>query len=105
MIVIPKERIESYKEKGWWKEVTLDDLFKKHTANHPDKTALVDAPNTMDLYGREPTRLTWQQCEDRVMRYAAMLVRHGLAKDDVLIVQLPNIFDLLIVNRPEFIGG
>ncbi|CAM4046610.1 class I adenylate-forming enzyme family protein [Psychrobacter arenosus] len=97
MIVIPKERIAKYKEKGWWQEVTLDDIFKKHTADHPDTMALVDAPNTMELYGREPTRLTWQQSEERVMRYAAMFTRQGLKKDDVLIVQLPNIVDLSIV--------
>ncbi|MFZ2555194.1 class I adenylate-forming enzyme family protein [Psychrobacter urativorans] len=97
MIVIPKEKIASYKSKGWWKEITLNDLFQKQTASHPHKLALVDAPNTLDIYGRAPTRLTWQQSEDRVVRYAAMLVRHGLKKDDVLIMQLPNIVDLSIV--------
>ncbi|MFC7378016.1 class I adenylate-forming enzyme family protein [Brevundimonas sp. GCM10030266] len=97
MIVIPEHRIREMKARGWWGDVTLDDLFRKHVAAHPDTEALIDPFNAADITGGTPERLTWAQSADAVDRLAAVLHAHGLGKDDVVVVQLPNIAQLSIV--------
>ncbi|MEZ5957040.1 MAG: class I adenylate-forming enzyme family protein [Hyphomonadaceae bacterium] len=94
MIVVPAERIAAFKQKGWWGETRIDDLFEKHVREKTDREACVDPFNCMDIVGREPRRLSWWQLEDLVSRYAAVFTAYGLRKDDALVVQLPNTVDL-----------
>ena len=96
MIVIPEHRIREMKARGWWGDITLDDLFRKHVKAHPDTEALVDPFNAPDIVGGKAERLTWRQTADAVARLAAVLTDHGIGKDDVLVVQLPNIAELSI---------
>ncbi len=96
MIVIPRDRIREMKSKGWWGDQTLDDLFRKHVAAHPDKEALVDPLNAADVVGGRPDRLTWRETAHAVDRLAAVLVAHGIRKDQVVVIQLPNIAELSI---------
>ena len=96
MIVIPKDRIREMKSKGWWGDQTLDDLFRKHVAAHPDSEALVDPLNAADVVGGQPDRLNWRETAHAVDRLAAVLVEHGITKDKVVVIQLPNIAELSI---------
>ncbi len=96
MIVIPNDRIREMKAKGWWGDQTLDDLFKRHVAAHPDAEALVDPLNASEVVGGLPDRLTWRQTSHAVDRLAAVLVAHGVQKDQVVLLQLPNIAELSI---------
>jgi acyl-CoA synthetase (AMP-forming)/AMP-acid ligase II len=96
MIVVPEARIREMKTRGWWGDVTLDDLFRRHAAAHPDAEALIDPFNAPDVVGGVAERLTWRQVADAVDRLAAVLVAHGVRKDDVVVVQLPNIAELTI---------
>lgn len=96
MIVIPRDRIREMKSKGWWGDQTLDDLFRKHVAAHPDKEALVDPLNAADVVGGRPDRLTWRETAHAVDRLAAVLVALGIRKDQVVVIQLPNIAELSI---------
>jgi len=96
MIVIPRDRIKEMKSKGWWGDQTLDDLFQKHVAAHPDIEALVDPLNAADVVGGQPDRLTWRETAHAVDRLAAVLVAHGITKDKVVVIQLPNIAELSI---------
>lgn len=96
MIVIPRDRIKEMKSKGWWGDQTLDDLFLKHVAAHPDVEALVDPLNAADVVGGQPDRLTWRETAHAVERLAAVLVAHGIRKDQVVVIQLPNIAELSI---------
>ena len=96
MIVIPEHRIREMKANGWWGDVTLDDLFRKHVKAHPDAEALVDPFNMPDIVGGTAERLTWRQTADAVDRLCAVLTAHGIGKDDVVVVQLPNIAELTI---------
>ncbi|WP_298163517.1 class I adenylate-forming enzyme family protein [Brevundimonas sp.] len=96
MIVIPRDRIKEMKSKGWWGDQTLDDLFLKHVAAHPDAEALVDPLNAADVVGGQPDRLTWRETAHAVDRLAAVLVAHGISKDQVVVIQLPNIAELSI---------
>ena len=96
MIVIPKDRIREMKARGWWGDQTLDDLFRGHVAAHPDAEALVDPVNAADVVGGLPDRLTWRETAHAVDRLAAVLVAHGIRKDQVVLIQLPNIAELSI---------
>lgn len=94
MIVVPQDRIRDYRAKGWWGDDTLDDLFRRHLKAHPDAEALIDPFNAADIMGGQPERLTWAEADAAIDRLAAVFHAHGLKKDDVLVVQLPNINDL-----------
>lgn len=96
MIVIPKDRIQDMKSKGWWGDQTLDDMFRKHVAAHPDAEALVDPLNAAEVVGGQPDRLTWREVSHAVDRMAAVLTARGIGKDKVVVVQLPNIAELSI---------
>jgi len=96
MIVIPEARIREMKANGWWGDETLDQLFLKHVAAHPDAEALVDPLNAARVIGSEPKRLTWLQTADAVNRLTAVLHAHGIRRDQVVVIQLPNIAELTI---------
>jgi len=97
MIVVPEARIREMKANGWWGEETLDDRFLKFVSERPDAEALIDPFNTPDFVGSAPKRLTWRQTAEAVDRMAAVLTAHGIGKDQVLVVQLPNIAELTII--------
>ncbi|MGD9965952.1 MAG: class I adenylate-forming enzyme family protein [Hyphomonadaceae bacterium] len=94
MILASRERIAEFKAKGWWRERTLDDLFERHVRERPQDEACVDPFNASEIADRAPRRVNWREMADLVARYAAVFHRHGLRKDDVLVVQLPNLVDL-----------
>ena len=91
MIVAPQAKREAYREAGWWGDRTLADLFFANAAAHPDRMALVDAPNRADFAFGEPQRLTYAELAAEVERLAGALVAAGIGKDDVIVIQLPNI--------------
>ena len=97
MILDTPERIRTYTDAGWWGTDTIDDLFRRAVAAHPDRTALVDPPNRADLTIGEPTRWTYAELSLRVERMAAALARADVGRDDVVMVQLPNIVELPLV--------
>ena len=97
MILDSPERIADYTAAGWWGSDTIDDLFRRAVAAHPERTALVDPPNRADLTIGEPTRWTYAELSLRVERLAAALAGAGVGRDDVVMVQLPNIVELPLV--------
>ncbi len=90
MILVPQEKIERYTARGWWGTRTLDDCFRSHVAVHPQRQAVVDALNRQDFTDGAPRSLTYAELDAEVMRMAQVLLDHGLAKDDIVVVQLPN---------------
>ncbi|MDP3867552.1 class I adenylate-forming enzyme family protein [Phenylobacterium sp.] len=94
MILAPADRIADYRAKGWWGDVRMTDLFDAHVRIRGDAMALVDPPNTQAIVGRLPQSLTWTQLADAVERLMAVLTDYGVGKDDVVLVQLPNIAEL-----------
>lgn len=57
----------------------------------------MDPPNRAQLTLGEPRRLTYAELKQWSDRLAGGLVEIGLEKDDVLMVQLPNVVDLVVV--------
>lgn len=97
MIMSGEEKRRRYRAEGWWGDATLADLFAANVAQHPDRMALIDAPNRGEFSFGEPARLTYADMAAQVDRMAAALLRAGLTKDDVLMVQLPNISEFVIL--------
>jgi acyl-CoA synthetase (AMP-forming)/AMP-acid ligase II len=95
MIVAGEEKRRRYREEGWWGDQTLADLFFANCAKHPERLALVDAPNRADFAFGEPRRLTYAELQAEVECYAGALVAAGIGKDDVIVIQLPNISEFV----------
>ncbi|EHP43203.1 short-chain-fatty-acid--CoA ligase FadK [Cupriavidus basilensis OR16] len=90
MILVPQDKIDACTARGWWGTQTLWDLFQRNLAAHPEHEAVVDAPNRQLHMEGAPRRLTYAQLADEALRMASVLSGAGLAKDDVIAVQLPN---------------
>jgi non-ribosomal peptide synthetase component E (peptide arylation enzyme) len=95
MIVAGEEKRQKYRAQGWWGDHTLADLFFANAAAHPDRLALVDAPNRADFAFGDPQRQSYAQLQNEVERLAATLLAAGIGKDDVIVIQLPNISEFV----------
>lgn len=97
MILASEQMIKEWTEKGAWIEKTLIDYFKEHVAAQPNKTCLVDPPNKKDLIGLEAERLTYQELDRAVDATAEALLNRGITKDDIIMVQMPNCWELAML--------
>lgn len=69
---------------------TLDGLFARTAARHPDALALCDAANKSRITGQAPLRLTYAQADRAVSALAAQFEAAGLPPGSIIAVQLPN---------------
>jgi 2,3-dihydroxybenzoate-AMP ligase len=81
----PDEFAHRYRERGYWRDITIGEQLDEAITRWGDKEALVS--------GAE--RLTYRELGARIDRLAARLVRSGLKPLDRVVMQLPNI--------PEFV--
>ncbi len=96
MIPVPQEQIQEFTRNGWWGNETIIDLLLKNTAATPDAEAVADPYNRPALIGGEAKRLTYSQIVRCMDRLAIHFERLGIRKDDVILVQLPNVVDALL---------
>ena len=96
MIPVSQDQIKEFIDKGWWGNKTILDLFLKNVTKHPDVEAIVDPYNRPDLIGGEVKRLTYAELATLVDRLAFGFEALGIKKDDVILVQLPNIAESVI---------
>ncbi|MCP5265640.1 MAG: AMP-binding protein [Burkholderiaceae bacterium] len=85
------------RERGYWTDVTLDQLLARAIEKSPNKRALVayraDAP------GDEPVlSLTYAELGERVARVAGSLRAMGVGAGDFVAVQLPNWWEFVVVS-------
>jgi len=78
------ELARRYVERGWWGDDTLPGWLASHSKTRPDAPALIAGQI-----------ISWRELEERVLRFAEGLRRAGVARGDVVAVQLPN--------TPEFV--
>jgi len=97
MILDSQERIEEYTAKGYWGKKSLIDYFKEHVNEDPDRVCLVDPPDKEQLVGLTPERLTYREFDRAVDATAESFLRMGIQKDDIIIVQLPNCWELAML--------
>lgn len=96
MITSSKQRIDEYQKSGLWEGISLHDLLADRAAKQPDMLAVVDQPNRRALVGSEPRRLTFSEVQNASTNLAAQLLEQGIGVDDRVIVQMPNIAELVI---------
>ncbi len=92
-----KAAIAEYTAKGWWSDETITKFFDSVADAVPTRTALVDAPNRPDLAFGPQRRLTYAETRTAVNRTVAALYAAGVRQNDRILVQLPNIAELLLV--------
>lgn len=80
------ERTRHYVQQGWWRDDTLHGWASSWARETPDAPAIVHAERTT----------TFRVLADQVARLAAGLHEAGIAKGEVVAVQLPNIAEFLI---------
>jgi len=97
MLLATPDQIQQYTTRGWWKSETITDLFLRNVHQNPDAPALVDPANRTEFTNGHFTRLTYNDLLTTVDRLAIGLVRLGVGKDDIVMVQLPNIVELVEV--------
>lgn len=82
----PEHFAKLYREKGYWENITLSDMFESSSRRYPTKVAIV--------FGEQ--RITYAQLAEGVERLAFALMQTGLRPLDRVILQLDN--------RPELIS-
>ncbi len=97
MILESPERVAEYTGRGWWGDTTLIDLFLETAARTPAAVALVDPPNRAALAPGDPQRLTYAELKTATDRLANALIDAGIGREDIVMVQLPNIAELVVV--------
>ena len=96
MILSSAEQIGEYTQKEWWGTETIIDKLYTRAKAIPASEALVDPYNKKDLVGLDPMRMTYGQMIQPIDRLALKFLQLGIKKDDVIIVQLPNIIELTL---------
>ena len=96
VVLVSKERSEKYSREGWWDDRTLIGRFLESASRNPNRTAIVDPPNKEDLVGIKPERINYRELNERIDRLSSFFLRKGLTKDKVVVIQLPNITELLM---------
>jgi acyl-coenzyme A synthetase/AMP-(fatty) acid ligase len=80
------ERTRMYIEQGWWRNDTLPGWLARDATGKPNAPAVIQGASTM----------TWTELSARVERFAEGLRQAGVARGEVVAVQLPNIPEFLI---------
>ena len=86
-----EELVRDYRQRGWWSDTRITDLFDTALRAAPAQLAVLDPPNRDVLVGGSPRRLTFKDVADLADGYALRLLELGLGRDDILVTQLPNI--------------
>jgi len=89
--------IEEYTAKGWWGQDTLDKLFSRNVAAHPQRIAVIDPPDRESFVDGKVERLNYVELDKRVTQMAAALLESGVNKDDIVVFQLPNIHEITVI--------
>lgn len=82
------ETVSDYLCRGSWQPFALSDCWDRNAARDPGGIAVTD--------GRR--RLSWAEAKTWTDRAALALVHLGLARDEVLVVQLPNCVELPLIR-------
>jgi acyl-CoA synthetase (AMP-forming)/AMP-acid ligase II len=95
MILATPEQIREWTEKRCWEKTrTLLDDFKDHVRTMAEVTAFVDPPNKEALTKSAPERVKYKDFARAADAVATTLKAEGIGKDDVVLVQLPNCWEL-----------
>ena len=90
------ERIALLTRRGHWGATTLHDCLVAQAAERSRQLAVADPPNRSELTDGDGLRLDYAGLEAAATALAADLLARGIRPGDALIVQLPNIAELVV---------
>ncbi len=96
MITSDKSRIESLAAIGAWGDATLHQLLDRNAKDFGNRQAVVDQPNCHEWFDRGATQLSFAQLDLASDSMALALLQAGLTAGDFLVVQMPNVAELII---------
>ncbi|MCF8025693.1 MAG: acyl--CoA ligase [Desulfobacteraceae bacterium] len=98
MIPVGKDLIDKYTREGWWGNETVIDILYQNAAETPDRIALVDPYNKEQLLGvgTQARELTYQELIHDIDSVAFQMKELGIERDDVVLIQLPNIVESIL---------
>jgi len=80
-----------YRALGAWGDETVWQRFIANCQATPERDAVIDDPRRPTFTIGVPKRLTYRHLAEAADRLAAILALDGFEKDDVIVVQLPNV--------------
>ena len=80
-------QVQEYVKQGWWGNKTFADILERQAAQHPDRTAFVDADRS----------ITYAELWSQVNRFAEFLRLQGIGHGDVVTLQMPNRIEFAVV--------
>lgn len=87
LVRIPDGRAAQYRQQGWWRDERVDDLLLRHASERAGERALVAGDRV----------LTYGELAGAVASAGRGLRRLGIGRDDVVVVQLPNVPELVVL--------
>jgi acyl-CoA synthetase (AMP-forming)/AMP-acid ligase II len=96
MFTTPQSRIDAFTTKGLWGDETLHSLLAVRAASNPHDLAVADQPNRAELTGDAPRRLSFKELDRASDALAARLLHRGINADSRVMVQLPNVSELVV---------
>ena len=97
MITSSSQQIKQYTDAGFWDtKTTLHSLLQGVCIEYPDLLAVADQPTREHLTGSTAQRLSYQDLDNSSTNLALLLLEHGIKTDDIVVVQLPNICELVV---------
>ena len=82
---------------GTWGTDTLHGLLDQHASVQPQRLAVKDQPNREQLTGDAPLELSWAELGRASENLAIQLQAAGVGEEDRVLVQLPNVAELVVV--------
>jgi non-ribosomal peptide synthetase component E (peptide arylation enzyme) len=85
VVPFPPEFARRYREKGYWRDLSLAEEFAPAFKRYAERIALID----------RDARVTYGEVDDVSDRLALNLLEAGLAPLDRVVVQLPNVIEFV----------
>ena len=89
-------RIRALTERGFWGQDSLHGLLAERVAQEPHALAVADQPDKMELTGMPPARLSFSDLDIASTALALQLLEPGIGPGSRIMVQLPNIVELVV---------
>ena len=91
----PPALVAEFRERGLWRSQTIYDRFESNAEASPTRIAIVDPPNRSTFTFGTASRLTYGELSGLVDCVSNALLSTGLRLGDVLLVQMPNVHELV----------
>jgi len=92
----PKEFEQRYREAGFWVDRTISEIMEESFAKYASRTALITSAGQ---------RYTYRELGNLVTRLSLHLMNTGLRKEDRLVLQMPNIAEVVVTYLATLKAG